>query len=109
MTVKTILPRRFSSADVIRQYARVAWFYDGWGRLTEDKALTRLLHFANIADGMNIVEVAMGTGRLFEKVVRLNPSGVNEGMDLSPIQGKSRVCILPLPITLCCRYATSGA
>jgi len=84
MPVKSILPRHFSASNVIRQYARVAWFYDGWGRLTEDKALTRLLHLANIKDGMNIVEVAMGTGRLFEKVVRLNPSGVNEGMDLSP-------------------------
>jgi len=84
MTAKTILPRHFSAPEVIRQYARVAWFYDGWGRLTEDKALTRLLQLADITDGMNIVEVATGTGRLFEKVVKLNPSGINEGMDLSP-------------------------
>ena len=84
MTVKTILPRHFSASAVIHQYARVAWFYDGWGRLTEDKALTRLLQFAHVKDGMNIVEVAMGTGRLFEKVVKQNPSGTNEGLDLSP-------------------------
>lgn len=84
MTVKTILPRHFSAPEIIRQYARVAWFYDGWSRLTEDKAITRLLQLADIKDGMNIVEVAMGTGRLFEKVIQQNPSGINEGMDLSP-------------------------
>jgi ubiquinone/menaquinone biosynthesis C-methylase UbiE len=84
MTVKTILPRHFSASGVIRQYARVAWFYDGWSRLTEDKALTRLLQLSDVKDGMHIAEVAVGTGRLFEKVVRQNPSGTNEGIDLSP-------------------------
>jgi len=84
MSEKTILPRHFSVAQVIKQYARVAWFYDAWGGLTEDRALARLLHLANVEDGMHVVEVAMGTGRLFEKVIKLNPSGVNEGMDLSP-------------------------
>jgi ubiquinone/menaquinone biosynthesis C-methylase UbiE len=84
MTSKSILPRSYSDEKMKTQYARVAWFYDGWGRITEDKALNRLLALAGVEDGMSILEVAVGTGRLFEKLVRLNPSGVNEGMDLSP-------------------------
>jgi len=84
MTSKTILPRSYSDEAMKSQYARVAWFYDGWGRVTEDKALNRLLTLAGVEDGMSILEVAVGTGRLFEKLVKRNPSGHNEGMDLSP-------------------------
>ena len=84
MTGKTILPRHFSAVEVKQQYARVAWFYDAWGRLTEDKALKRLLALAAVEDGLQILEVATGTGRMFEKLVSLNSSGFNEGMDLSP-------------------------
>jgi ubiquinone/menaquinone biosynthesis C-methylase UbiE len=85
MTGKSILPRHYSAQEMKAQYARVAWFYDAWSRLTEDKALRRLLTLAEVEDGMQILEVAVGTGRLFEKVLRLNPSGNNEGMDLSPV------------------------
>ena len=84
MTSKTILPRRYSDEAMKSQYARVAWFYDSWGRVTEDKALNRLLALAGVTDGMDILEVAVGTGRLFEKLVQLNPSGSNEGLDISP-------------------------
>jgi len=84
MTGKTALPRHFSAPEVKIQYARVAWFYDAWGALTEDKALMRLLALAEVEDGKHILEVAVGTGRLLEKLVKLNPSGTNEGMDLSP-------------------------
>lgn len=84
MTSKTILPRSYSDEAMKSQYARVAWFYDGWGRITEDNALDRLLALAAVEDGMSILEVAVGTGRLFEKLVKLNPSGNNQGMDLSP-------------------------
>jgi len=84
MTSKTILPRRYSDEAMKTQYARIAWFYDGWGRITEDRALNRLLSLAEIDDGMDILEVAVGTGRLFERLLRLNPSGKNEGLDISP-------------------------
>lgn len=84
MNNKTILPRRYSDALMKSSYARVAWFYDAWGRLTEDKALNRLLALAEVADGMDILEVAVGTGRLFEKLVARNPSGNNQGVDIAP-------------------------
>ena len=57
MTSKSILPRDYSDEEMKSQYARVAWFYDGWGRITEDKALTRLLTLTGVSDGMHILEV----------------------------------------------------
>ena len=84
MNDKSILPRSYSDKLMKSLYARVAWFYDGWGRLTEDKALNRLLTLSEVEDGMDILEVAVGTGRLFEKLVARNPSGNNQGVDIAP-------------------------
>ena len=84
MAIEPILPRDYSAQTMKEQYARVAWFYDTWSRLTEDTALTRLLELAEVQDGMQVLEVAVGTGRLFEKLVARNQSGRNEGLDLSP-------------------------
>ncbi len=84
MSPAPILPRTFSDQAVKAQYARVAWFYDGWSRLTEEKALQRLLTLTEVNDGMQILEVAVGTGRLFAQLVRQNPAGMTEGIDLSP-------------------------
>ncbi len=83
MTGEPILPRSYSPATVQREYARVAWFYDLWGRWTEDRALQRLLQLADVHDGMRLLEVAVGTGRLFARLVARNPTGRNEGIDLS--------------------------
>jgi ubiquinone/menaquinone biosynthesis C-methylase UbiE len=83
MTSQPMLPRNDSAENIKAKYARVAWFYDAWSYLTEDKALSRLLVLTEVSDGMQLLEVAVGTGRLFEKVLGLNPSGINEGIDLS--------------------------
>jgi len=79
-----ILSRTYSPETVKHQYARVAWFYDLWGRLTEAQALARLLQLAEVKDGCQVLEVAVGTGRLFAELVRRNPTGRNEGIDFSP-------------------------
>lgn len=84
MASKPIHSRNESAELIKAQYAHVAWFYNAWSCLTEDKALTRLLALAEVSNGMQLLEVAVGTGRLFEKVLRLNPDGRNEGIDLSP-------------------------
>ena len=84
MATEPILPRSYSALEMKKQYARVAWFYDTWSRLTEEKALNRLLELAEVQDDTNILEVAVGTGRLFSRLVERNPSGRNEGLDLSP-------------------------
>ncbi len=68
-------------ADV---YNRLAWIYDVWASLTESKARARALELADIQDGAQVLEVAAGTGLAFAEVVRLNPSGRNVGIDLSP-------------------------
>ena len=80
----TVLEREFSEKNVNDSYSKVVWFYDLWSRLTEAKAARRALEWASIQDGESILEVAVGTGILFANVVRRNPHGRNEGVDLSP-------------------------
>jgi len=43
-----ILERNYSPDRVRRQYRSVAWFYDAWGKLTEAKAVDRLLQQAAV-------------------------------------------------------------
>jgi len=64
-------------------YARFAPFYDLWAKL-EARARQRCLELAAIRDGEAVLEVAVGTGLLFEKVLRANPGGRNVGIDLTP-------------------------
>jgi ubiquinone/menaquinone biosynthesis C-methylase UbiE len=78
------IPVHLSKADVRRIYARLAPIYDFWGFLTESKAAGTALRLADIRDGEAVLEVAVGTGRVFERIVSLNKSGRNEGVDLSP-------------------------
>jgi len=80
----TVLERKFSEKNVKDSYSKVAWFYDLWSRLTEAKAARRALDWADIHDGESILEVAVGTGIMFAEIVRRNPQGRNEGVDLSP-------------------------
>lgn len=57
--------------------------YDIWGTLTESKARQRAIELAGITDGMDILEVAVGTGLAFFEIVKRNPNGTNTGIDLS--------------------------
>ena len=76
-----ILDARIQKEDVPEIYKKVASVYDLWGRLTESKARERCLEMADIRDGESILEVAVGTGLAFVEILRLNPSGQNEGID----------------------------
>jgi len=78
-----IIKRNFSSDKIKEDYSKVAWFYDFWSILTETKAAEKTLEFAEIKNGWKILEVAVGTGRLFEKIVKINTDGFNEGLDYS--------------------------
>ncbi len=40
--------------------------------------------YSGIRDGMKVLEVATGSGEMFEHLVRVNPSGLTFGLDLSP-------------------------
>jgi ubiquinone/menaquinone biosynthesis C-methylase UbiE len=80
---RTLLPRKFSRDSVSASYSKVARFYGLWSLLTESKAARRVLTLADIQDGESVIEVAVGTGIMFADVVRRNPHGVNEGVDLT--------------------------
>lgn len=64
-------------------YRRIAPSYDLWAWLTESKARDRCLDLAAIRDGEDVLEVAVGTGLAFERVLAANPHGRNEGVDLT--------------------------
>ncbi|MDH3200112.1 MAG: methyltransferase domain-containing protein [Myxococcales bacterium] len=64
-------------------YDSLAPAYDVWAFATESKARKRALELARIQDGEAILEVAVGTGLMFEQVLRRNPHGKNMGIDLS--------------------------
>lgn len=66
--------------ETYRKYART---YDVWGSPMESKARQRCLEVAGIKDGESVLEVAVGTGLLFEKILQMNPHGRNEGIDLT--------------------------
>ncbi len=79
-----MLEARLNKARVADVYRCIAPTYDLWGRLTESKARDRCLELAAIRNGEDVLEVAVGTGLAFEKIIRLNPDGRNEGIDLTP-------------------------
>ena len=69
--------------DIGKLYDTKARIYDAWAYLTETDARERSLELAKISDGQSILEVAVGTGLAFYEIVKMNPSGVNIGIDLS--------------------------
>jgi demethylmenaquinone methyltransferase / 2-methoxy-6-polyprenyl-1,4-benzoquinol methylase len=64
-------------------YDKLSGIYDIWGRMTESRARDRAIELAQIEDGQNILEVAVGTGLAFYEIVKRNPHGHNVGIDLS--------------------------
>jgi ubiquinone/menaquinone biosynthesis C-methylase UbiE len=74
---------RLTKAEVREVYRKFASTYGVWSNLAESKARERCLELADIRNGDTVLEVALGTGVLFEKILRLNPLGINEGIDLS--------------------------
>ncbi len=79
----TYSERTLTKAEVVQVYGRTAPFYDLWGRLTETRARHRALELARVRDGESVLEVAVGTGLAFAELLRRNPNGRNEGIDLT--------------------------
>ena len=77
------LPAKIIKSDVPRVYKQAAPVYDQWGVLMETKARNRCLEWANIRDSEVVLEVAVGTGLTFAEILKRNPSGRNEGIDLT--------------------------
>ncbi len=48
------------------------------------KAHKVALQMAGVSDGMRVLEVATGSGEMFRRLIRANPTGATVGLDLSP-------------------------
>lgn len=79
-----VLERKLDKAKTKKSYKKVVWFYNIWSWLTESKAAKKVIELAEIEDRKRILEVACGTGFVFEQIVHRNPNGENIGIDLSP-------------------------
>ncbi len=79
-----ILNRNYDENQIRHKYKKVVKIYDIWSWLTERKAADNVVKLAEIKNGEKFLEVACGTGVLFEKFVKRNPDGENVGVDLSP-------------------------
>lgn len=79
-----VLKRDLNIAKTKKSYKKVVWFYNFWSWLTESKAAKKMIDLADITDRKKILEVACGTGVVFEQIVHKNPNGDNIGIDLSP-------------------------
>ncbi len=79
-----VLERNFDPEIVRKNFAHVAGIYDLWGWLTESKSAAKVIEMCCFTNRGKILEVAVGTGKLIEKLVSLNPTGTNIGIDLSP-------------------------
>ena len=78
-----MLDAKVPQDEIGELYDGKAWFYDVWAYLTESKARERALELAEIQDGQSILEVAVGTGLMFNEIVKRNSHGQNVGIDIS--------------------------
>ena len=78
-----ILKARSTHDEIVRKYNRIASIYDLFGILMESKARQRALDIAAIKNGEKVLEVALGTGLNFVEILKRNPRGWVEGIDVS--------------------------
>lgn len=67
-----------------RIYDRLAMVYPVSTFFFHSKAHRHAMEVAGIRDGMKVLEVATGSGEMFRRLVKVNPSGATVGLDLSP-------------------------
>ena len=82
-TLNRMMDAKVSQSDIPGVYDSLSKTYDIWGKLAETKARSRALELADIHDGQQILEVAVGTGLAFYEIVKKNPGGTNVGIDIS--------------------------
>ncbi len=78
-----ILEARLTHEEIVHKYNKLASVYDLFGILMESKARNRALEIAGIRNGEKILEVALGTGLNFIELLKRNPKGWVEGIDIS--------------------------
>lgn len=72
-----------TQAEIPGLYDGLAPVYDGWAFFTESKARKCAIELSGLRDGETVLEVAVGTGLMFEQIVMRNLRGKNVGIDLS--------------------------
>jgi ubiquinone/menaquinone biosynthesis C-methylase UbiE len=78
-----ILEARYTHEEIVRKYNWIAPIYDLFGILMESKAHQRAIDMAAIKNGEKILEVAFGTGLNFVEILKRNPQGWVNGIDVS--------------------------
>ena len=78
-----ILEARHTHQEIVRKYNLIASVYDVFGILMESKARERALDMAAIRNGEKVLEVAFGTGLNFVEILKRNPKGWVDGIDVS--------------------------
>ena len=84
METQTILPAKIEKYQIPALYRWIAPTHDWLAVLVEARARRRGIELADVIDGENILEVAVGTGLSLKELLKLNPSGFNTGVDLTP-------------------------
>lgn len=67
-----------------RVYDSISAIYPASTFFFHSRAHRRLLEHADIQNGMQVLEIATGSGEMFRRLVRSNPDGKTFGLDLSP-------------------------
>lgn len=67
-----------------RVYNVLAGIYPVSSMLFHSRAHKTALELAEISSGMNVLEVATGSGEMFGRLMRANPDGLTCGIDLAP-------------------------
>jgi ubiquinone/menaquinone biosynthesis C-methylase UbiE len=78
-----ILESRYTQDEIVRKYNRIAPVYDLFGVMMESKARRRAIEMVNIRNGEKVLEVAFGTGLSFVEILKRNPDGWVDGIDIS--------------------------
>jgi ubiquinone/menaquinone biosynthesis C-methylase UbiE len=82
------VPSRESAEAACRQtrriYDLVAPLYSISSQLFHSRAHRAALAASGIENGMRVLEVGMGSGEMFQHLIRANPNGETIGTDLSP-------------------------
>jgi ubiquinone/menaquinone biosynthesis C-methylase UbiE len=82
-TAEEMQPVRLSRTQVRGIYDRLAPIYDGWSAPFESRARARVLDIIASRQAERILEVAVGPGAAFAKILGANPDGLTVGLDLS--------------------------
>jgi ubiquinone/menaquinone biosynthesis C-methylase UbiE len=67
-----------------RVYDHISAIYPASTFFFHSKAHARVMQHSGIENGMQVLEIATGSGEMFRRLVRANPDGKTFGLDLSP-------------------------